>query len=91
MDATGLHALLELRRTAHGKEGYFDTFGNPYSSVYYLGSVRASSRIWRGQRDRHIDDALNQARRILGLVLDTTDPHRAPEVARDRHPSDIPG
>jgi SulP family sulfate permease len=84
MDATGLHALLELRHSC-ARQGITLVL----SEIHTLPFVTLDHS---GHRDdfgtanitAHIDDALNRARQILGLPMMTPNLPRVPEVARDR-------
>ena len=86
MDATGLHALLELRASCASQ-----------GITLILAEIHTQPFITldhSGRRDEfgpdnitaHIDDALNRARKILGLPEKLEEKDRVPEVARDRPP-----
>jgi sulfate permease, SulP family len=86
MDATGLNALLDLRQKC-AREG----------STLVLSEIHTQPFIALDQSGRreefgaenvtaHIDDALNRARKLLGLAEVPSPETRVPEVARDRPP-----
>jgi SulP family sulfate permease len=87
MDATGLHALLELRRKC-AREGstlvLAEIHTQPFVALEWSGHYE---EFGRENVTAHIDDALNRARQILGLPEVASQLPRVPEVARDRPPA----
>jgi SulP family sulfate permease len=83
MDATGLHALLELRHKC-AREGttliLAEIHTQPFIALDHSGH---REEFGTDNVTVHIDDALNQARKLLGLPQ-VRPPARVPEVARDR-------
>jgi SulP family sulfate permease len=84
MDATGLHALLELRRKC-AREGSTLILAEIHTQPF-IALDRSGHREEFGKENvtAHIDDALNRARQILGLPEVVSKLPRVPEVARDR-------
>jgi SulP family sulfate permease len=86
MDATGLYALLDLRRKCE-REGSLlilaEIHTQPFVVVERSGHYKDFGR---ENVTAHIDDALNRARAVLGLPEVKVNLGRVPEVARDRQP-----
>lgn len=84
MDATGLYALLELRRKC-AREGSTLVLAEIHTQPF-LALDRSGHYEEFGQENvtAHIDDALNRARQILGLPAVVNKLPRVPEVARDK-------
>lgn len=84
MDATGLYALLDLRRKCE-REGSTLILAEIHTQPF-LALHRSGHNEEFGQENitAHIDDALNRARQILGLPPVVERATRVPEVARDR-------
>jgi SulP family sulfate permease len=83
MDATGLHALLDLRRKC-AREGCTLVLAEIHTQPFI--ALEQSGRREEFGADNvtaHIDDALNQARKLLGLP-EVIPAKRVPEVIRDR-------
>ena len=82
MDATGLHALLELRRSCE-REGCTLVLAEIHTQAF-IALDRSGHRQEFGNDNvtAHIDDALNRARQIIGLP-EVKQQERVPEVARD--------
>jgi SulP family sulfate permease len=87
MDATGLHALLDLRRKC-AREGstliLAEIHTQPFIALDHSGHYE---EFGRDNVTAHIDDALNRARVLLGLPEVKSALPRVPEVARDSSPS----
>jgi SulP family sulfate permease len=84
MDATGLNALLELRRKCQ-REGSTLVLAEIHTLPFIV--LERSGHYEEFGRDNvtaHIDDALNRARELLGLPKVVLGGTRVPEVARDR-------
>jgi SulP family sulfate permease len=84
MDASGLYALLELRQKC-ASDGCTLILSEIHTQPF-IALDRSGHREEFGEDNvtAHIDDALNQARKLLGLPVATTHDPRVPEVARDR-------
>lgn len=84
MDATGLHALLELKKKCE-REGCTLILAEIHTQPF-IALDRSGHREEFGEENvtAHIDDALNRARAILGLPPQTDGKARVPEVARER-------
>ncbi|HEY1860902.1 MAG TPA: sulfate permease [Gemmataceae bacterium] len=87
MDATGLFALLDLRRKCE-REGstlvLSEIHAQPFIALDHSGHY---DEFGRENVTAHIDDALNRARKLVGVAEVTSNPMlRIPEVARDRSP-----
>src|SRR5438270_273838 len=84
MDATGLNALLDLRRKC-AREGttlvLSEIHTQPFIALDHSGH---REEFGEGNITAHIDDSLNRARQVLGLPELSSDTARVPEVARDR-------
>jgi SulP family sulfate permease len=84
MDATGLRALLELRRKC-AREGITlvlaEIHTQPFIALDHSGQ---REEFGEGNITAHIDDALNRARELLGQPAVLSTQPRVPEVARDR-------
>jgi SulP family sulfate permease len=90
MDATGLFALLDLRRKCE-REGstlvLAEIHTQPFIALERSGHYQ---EFGRENVTSHIDDALNRARKLLGLPEISSNPAlRIPEVARDRPPEQL--
>ncbi len=85
MDATGLYALLELRRNCE-RNGCTLVLAEIHTQAF-IALDRSGRRQEFGADNvtAHIDDALNRARQIIGLP-ETKPQERVPEVARDALP-----
>jgi SulP family sulfate permease len=87
MDATGLYALLDLRRKCAREGGTLvlsEIHTQPFIALDHSGHYE---EFGRENVTAHIDDALNRARKILGQPEVASSPDlRVPEVARDRRP-----
>jgi sulfate permease, SulP family len=87
MDATGLHALLELRRSC-ARQGITlilsEIHTQPFITLDHSGH---REEFGADNVTAHIDDALNRARLLLGLPQVYPQAPRVPEVARDRPPT----
>jgi SulP family sulfate permease len=87
MDATGLYALLDLRRKCEREGGTLvlsEIHTQPFIALDHSGHYE---EFGRENVTAHIDDALNRARKILGQPEVASSPDlRVPEVARDRRP-----
>jgi SulP family sulfate permease len=83
MDATGIEALLDLRRKC-AQEGGTLVLAEIHTQPY-IALDRSGRREEFGVDDvtAHIDDALNRARKLLGLPEVEAQAPRVPEVARD--------
>ena len=89
MDATGIHALLDLRRKCQ-REGSTLILSEIHTQpLFALDRSGHYEEFGRDNITAHIDDALNRARSILGLPEVTTEERRVPEVARDRNPAEV--
>jgi SulP family sulfate permease len=86
MDATGLHALLDLRHKC-ARDGCTLILSEIHTQPF-IALDRSGHREEFGADNvtAHIDDALNQARKLLGLPEAAPPGPRVPEVARDRKP-----
>jgi SulP family sulfate permease len=86
MDATGLHALLELRRSC-ARQGITLILAEIHTQPFIVLD-RSGHRDEFGADNvtAHIDDALNRARKVLGLPELPEQAPRVAEVARDRRP-----
>jgi sulfate permease, SulP family len=84
MDATGLFALLDLRRKCE-REGCTLVLAEIHAQPF-ITLDRSGHRSEFGEDNvtAHIDDALNRARKILGIPEVISKEVRVPEVARDR-------
>jgi SulP family sulfate permease len=86
MDATGLNALLELRRSC-ARQGITLVLAEihtlPFVTLDHSGH---REEFGADNVTAHIDDALNRARKLLGLPEVEGQTPRVPEVARDRTP-----
>jgi SulP family sulfate permease len=87
MDATGLHALLELRHKCE-RDGCTLILSEIHTQPF-LALDRSGHREDFGADNvtAHIDDALDRARKLLGLPEVEAPAPRVPEVARDRKPA----
>jgi SulP family sulfate permease len=88
MDATGLYALLDLRRKC-AREGstlvLAEIHTQPFVALERSGHYE---EFGRENVTAHIDDALNRARKLLGQPEVPSSPDlRVPEVARERRPA----
>jgi SulP family sulfate permease len=84
MDATGIHALLDLRRKCL-REGSTLILSEIHAQpLFALDRSGHYEEFGRENVTAHIDDALNRARQILGLPELATAEPRVPEVTRDR-------
>lgn len=84
MDASGLHALLELRHKCE-REGSTLVLSEIHAQpLIALGRSGHYDDFGPGNVTGHIDDALNRARQILGLPEVAVNYGRVPEVARER-------
>jgi SulP family sulfate permease len=84
MDATGLHALLDLRRKCE-REGSTLVLAEIHTQPFFaLARSGHYEEFGRQNVTPHIDDALNRARQILGIPEISADKPRVPEVERDR-------
>jgi SulP family sulfate permease len=83
MDASGLYALLELRQKC-ASDGCTLILSEIHT-LPFIALDRSGHREEFGEDNvtAHIDDALNQARKLLGLPEATSHDPRVPEVARD--------
>jgi SulP family sulfate permease len=87
MDATGLHALVELRRKC-AREGCTLVLAEIHTQPFIALDHSGHREEFGGENvTAHIDDALNRARQLLGLPETADGTPRVPEVARDRRPS----
>jgi SulP family sulfate permease len=87
MDATGLFALLDLRRKC-AREGSTLVLSEIHTQPFI--ALERSGHYEEFGRDNvtaHIDDALNRARQLLGLPEIVGEGPRVPEVARDTRSS----
>jgi SulP family sulfate permease len=86
MDATGLHALLELRRSC-ARQGITlilaEIHTQPFITLDHSGH---RDEFGADNVTAHIDDALNRARQVLGLPELPEPVPRVAEVARDKRP-----
>ena len=86
MDATGLHALLDLRQSC-ARQGITlilsEIHTQPFITLDHSGH---REEFGADNVTAHIDDALNRARKLLGLPEMAEAATRVPEVARDRPP-----
>jgi SulP family sulfate permease len=85
MDATGLHALLDLRRKC-ARDGCTLVLAEIHTQPF-IALDRSGHREEFGEENvtAHIDDALNRARKLVGLPEVHSDPElRVAEVARDK-------
>jgi SulP family sulfate permease len=82
MDATGVEALLDLRRKCAQEGGTLVL--SEIHTLPFIALDRSGRREEFGEDDvtAHIDDALNRARKLLGLA-EVGAATRVPEVARD--------
>jgi SulP family sulfate permease len=85
MDATGLFALLDLRHKC-AREGstlvLSEIHTQPFVALERSGHYE---EFGRENVTAHIDDALNRARKLVGVPEVASNPmQRTPEVARDR-------
>jgi SulP family sulfate permease len=84
MDATGLHALMDLRCKCE-REGttliLSEIHTQPFIALDHSGH---REEFGEDNITAHIDDALNRARQLLGLPTVIGAAPRVPEVARDR-------
>ena len=86
MDATGLHALLELRRSC-ARQGITLILAEIHTQPFITLDHSGHREEFGGDNvTAHIDDALNRARKLLGLPEMAESEARVPEVARDRPP-----
>ncbi|HVS37600.1 MAG TPA: sulfate permease [Gemmataceae bacterium] len=86
MDATGLHALLELRRSCE-RQGITLILAEIHTQPFITLDHSGHRDEFGGENvTAHIDDALNRARQLLGLPEMPQAEERVPEVARDRPP-----
>ncbi len=84
MDATGLYALIELRHKCE-REGCTLILSEIHTQPFIaLDKSGHREEFGADNVTAHIDDALNQARKLLGLPVAETHEPRVPEVARDR-------
>jgi SulP family sulfate permease len=83
MDATGLHALLDLRRKC-AREGCTLVLAEIHTQPF-IALDRSGHREEFGSANvtAHIDDALNRARELLQMPAVAPEGQRVPEVARD--------
>jgi len=89
MDATGIHALLDLRRKCQ-REGSTLILSEIHAQpLFALDRSGHYDEFGRENVTAHIDDALNRARQILGLPEVPTEKPRVPEVTRDRNPAEV--
>jgi SulP family sulfate permease len=84
MDATGLHALLDLRRKCE-RDGCTLILSEIHTQPF-IALDRSGHREEFGEKNvvAHVDDAINRAREILGLPPIVATQPRVPEVNRDR-------
>jgi sulfate permease, SulP family len=84
MDATGLHALLELRRSC-ARQGITlilaEIHTQPFITLDHSGH---RDEFGADNVTAHIDDALSRARQVLGLPVQPEPTMRVAEVARDK-------
>jgi SulP family sulfate permease len=87
MDASGLHALLQLRRNC-ARDGSTLILSEIHTQPYFALD-RSGHKEEFGEENVtvHIDDALNRARELLGLPKEESQLPRVPEVARDKQAS----
>lgn len=86
MDATGLHALLELRRSC-ARQGITLILAEIHTQPFItLDHAGRREEFGADNVTAHIDDALNRARQLMGLPVEAAAGPRTPEVARDRPP-----
>jgi sulfate permease, SulP family len=86
MDATGIHALLDLRRKCL-REGSTLVLAEIHAQpLFALDRSGHYEEFGRENVTAHIDDALNRARQIIGLPQVDPDGPRVPEVIRDNEP-----
>jgi SulP family sulfate permease len=84
MDATGLYALLELRRKCE-RDGCTLILAEIHTQPFFaLDRSGHREEFGADNVTAHIDDALSQARKLLGLPPMEAPGPRVPEVARDR-------
>jgi SulP family sulfate permease len=84
MDATGIHALLDLRRKCE-RDGSVMILSEIHTQpLIALDRSGHYEEFGEGNVTAHIDDALNRARVILGLPEVSSDVIRVPEVAREK-------
>jgi SulP family sulfate permease len=87
MDATGIYALMDLRRKCQ-REGSTLVIAEIHAQpLFALDRSGHYAEFGRENVTAHIDDALNRAREILGLPPVEADSERVPEVRRDSEPS----
>jgi SulP family sulfate permease len=89
MDATGIHALMELKRKCD-RDGVTLILSEIHTQPL-IALDRSGNYAHFGTPNvvGHIDDALNRAREILGLKTEPVDVARIPEVAREKDTSGI--
>ena len=88
MDATGLHALLQLRRNCE-RDGSTLILSEIHTQPY-MALDRSGHKEEFGEENvtAHIDDALDRARALLGLPKSDSLLPRIPEVAREKQEKD---
>jgi SulP family sulfate permease len=85
MDATGIHALLDLRRKCQCEGSTLVLAEIHAQPLFALDRSGHYEEFGRENITAHIDDSLNRARQILGIPTIEADPvaPRVPEVKRD--------
>jgi SulP family sulfate permease len=90
MDATGIHALLDIRRKCQ-REGSTLVLAEIHAQpLFALDGSGHYEEFGRENVTAHIDDALNRARGILGIPPVASEGPRVPEVVRDQEPPQPP-
>lgn len=90
IDATGMHALMELKRKCDREKISLILSEIHAQPLMALDRAGHYERFGTGNVTAHIDDALARARELLGLPTLPTASERVPEVARDQPPSSPP-